>query len=282
MTYNPFIPQPPDLPSDSQGDFLSNFGLINNFFGNDHVPFGNSIEDATLSNPIVITSTTHRLTTGNTVTVTSMRGRTPENVIEDWPINGSTFTVTVIDENTFSLNASDSTAYPPYIVNTGDFVSPDIDYGFHLKNFFPEAFNRDPNRNNPISSYYTKLDTTNVPNLFFQNGINSNFVKQLTELEVTNQTGAGRGFKTPWGLIINMGSVFSTSQNFTTYSFPVPFTTKGLTIIFTISRPKGPVNTSPIIVPVGAIINNTQFRVQTQRSGSSVVTGNIFYIAIGI
>lgn len=279
MTYNPFIPLPPDLPSDSQGDILSNFNLINRFFGVDHVPFGNSIEAATLSNPIVITSTNHRLTTGNTVTVTSMQGLTDEQVIEFWPINGSAFTVTVIDANTFSLDASDSTAYPPYIPNTGDFVSPNIDYGFHLKTYFPNGIAADPNRAAPISGYYPKLNINNVPELFFQNSTTAASVKQLVNLGIANQTSAGQGFKTPWGMIINMGMVLGVSGNFTTYNFPTPYTSRVFSINCTI-QPQTITNNFGIN-PVVQVNSLTQFQVQAQRSGTTNISRNMFYIAIG-
>lgn len=279
MTYNPFIPQPPDLPSDSQGDILSNFNLINNFFGVDHVPFGNSIQAATQASPIVITSPIHRLTTGDTVTVTSMRGTTPELVIEDWPINGISFTVTVIDSNIFSLNGSNGTTYPPYIPNTGDFSSPDIDYGFHLKTYFPQAIPGDPNRQPPISAYYTKLDVNNVPNLFFQNGALASLVKQLSDLQIANETSTGRGFKTPWGMIINMGMVRGTARNFITYNFPTPFTSRVFTLQLTMKP--NTISNSFGINPVGQVLSLTQFQVQAQRSGTVDIDRNMFYLAIG-
>lgn len=279
MTYNPFIPQPPDLPSDSQGDLLSNFGLINTFFGVDHVPFGNTIQSATLTNPIVITSPIHRLTTGNTVTVTLLKGLTPEQVIEDWPINGMTFVVTVVDENTFSLDGSNGTTYPPYIDNSGDFSSPDIDYGFHLKNFFPQAILADPNRAAPISSYYTKLNVNNIPNLFFQNGALASLVKQLSDLTIANETSSGRGFKTPWGMIINAGMVRGNSEQFITYNFPTPYTNRVFTLQLTVKPNRPLLNFG--VNPVGEAISLTQFKVQAQRSGQTVLNRNIYYLAIG-
>jgi hypothetical protein len=39
MTYNPNIPQATDIPSQSQGQFLTNFGQLNTIFDVDHVPF---------------------------------------------------------------------------------------------------------------------------------------------------------------------------------------------------------------------------------------------------
>jgi len=279
MTYNPFIPLPPDLPSDSQGDILLDFNLLNNFYGVDHVPFGNAIRNGTLASPIVITSLNHGLTTGDTVTIQTMQGTTPEGVIQPWPINGNTFTVTVINPNFFSLNGTNGTTYPPYIQNSGSFDSTDLDYGFHTKNFFPQAITADPNRDAPISGYYTKLNASNIPQLFFQNGSLAAMVSQLVNLPVANQTAAGQGFKTPWGMIINMGMVQANRQSVTTYNFPTPYTSRVFTLILTMKL-SGSV-TDPQINPVGLASSLTQFQVQLQSNLNANFSRSVFYIAIG-
>jgi len=46
MTYNPVIPQSFNIPSQSQSQFLTNFGQLNSVFDIDHVPFN----DATVAN----------------------------------------------------------------------------------------------------------------------------------------------------------------------------------------------------------------------------------------
>ncbi len=56
-----------------------------------------SITGATNASPIVITSANHGLTTGQRVTITGVGGNTNAN---------GTWTITVIDANTFSLNGS--------------------------------------------------------------------------------------------------------------------------------------------------------------------------------
>jgi len=43
MSYNPTIPKPADLLSNSQADLLTNFSLSNNIIGLDHVNFDNSL-----------------------------------------------------------------------------------------------------------------------------------------------------------------------------------------------------------------------------------------------
>lgn len=42
MTYNPNIPQPSDIPSQSQGEILTNFQQLNTVFDVDHVAFNDS------------------------------------------------------------------------------------------------------------------------------------------------------------------------------------------------------------------------------------------------
>ncbi len=46
MTYNPNIPQAADIPSQSQGELLTNFKQLNTIFDVDHVPFN----DVTVAN----------------------------------------------------------------------------------------------------------------------------------------------------------------------------------------------------------------------------------------
>lgn len=278
--YNPFVPQPFDLPSDSQGDFESNFVRLNNTYGVDHIPFGNLVQFATLSAPIVCTSPIHRLTTGDMVTVFNFEGLTPLNDREAWPINGMTFTVTVIDENTFSLDGSDSTTYPTYIENSGDFSSTAIDYGMHLQTHLNTPLLQAPNRAAPKSAYFSQL-VQNLPELFFQNGQAAADIFKLTNLMVTNQTGNGRGWVTPWGFIINMGEVAAQANNFTTYDFPVPFTSLPFSLTLTRGRIINQTGTQGTN-PVGSILSNTQFQVQYQRSGTGNHRAYIEYLAIGI
>ena len=58
---------------------------------------GGTITGATNASPIVITSTGHGLTTGHRVTIAGVGGNTAAN---------GTFTITRVDDNTFSLNSS--------------------------------------------------------------------------------------------------------------------------------------------------------------------------------
>lgn len=65
-----------------------------------------SITGATQANPCVITATGHGLRTGVQVTIASVGGMTQ--------LNGNTYTITVIDANSFSLNGVNSTGYGAY------------------------------------------------------------------------------------------------------------------------------------------------------------------------
>lgn len=59
------------------------------------------------SNPTQITSPNHQLLNGSIITI--------EDVVGMIELNGNTYTVTVVDTNTFTLNGIDDTAYTPYI-----------------------------------------------------------------------------------------------------------------------------------------------------------------------
>ena len=57
MTYNPSIPNPNDLISDSQGQIFTNFGQLNTVFGIDHVTY----------NPVIAASGMHQFVTIRTI-----------------------------------------------------------------------------------------------------------------------------------------------------------------------------------------------------------------------
>ncbi len=223
-TYNPGTPQPQDIPADSQDEFVSNFGLLNEFFGVDHVPFGTTVTFATSANPCVCTAPNHGLTTGNTINIKHF-GSLVGDVIKLWAINGGPYTVTVIDANTFSINAN-SSAEPEYLANTGAFSCVQFKYGYHTKTYFPSVLSQGPNtsppRGSPYSAYYSKTQK-NVAELFFQNGVGKSFEHQMTNLDfVEVSTETGKGIITPWGIIINMGQIHIGGTP-RTITFPIPY-----------------------------------------------------------
>jgi hypothetical protein len=73
-----------------------------------------SLSAATQANPCQITATSHGLTTGNLVTFEQVEGMTE--------LNSDTYTVTVVDADTFTLDSTDSTGYGAY--TTGGKVVP--------------------------------------------------------------------------------------------------------------------------------------------------------------
>jgi len=243
MTFDPSAPQPTDIPAENQDTFLLNFETLNSVYGQDHIPFGNIIEQATSSNPIIITSPNHRLVTGNTIVPSHMQGKAVNAPIASWVTNGNTYTVTVIDENTFSIPV-DSSNYPTYIPSSGDFNSANLLYGYHLQNTFPTPLQDPPNLTSPKSSYYTRAPD-NIVRLLFQNGkspsnevlltsffslLQDNKVQLLSPFSV--ETNTGRGMITPWGFILNFGQVKITSSG-TVITFPKPFTSVAFSCILT-------------------------------------------------
>lgn len=225
-SYDPGTPLPFDIPSESQDEFLMNFEELNNQFGVDHIPFGNTITLITNTNPSVITSTDHLLVTGNTIKPSHIAGLSELNVVTPWSINGTNYAVTVIDANTFSIpvDTTNLTDFPPYIADSGDYLvtTAGFPYGFHKKNTFATTLQSPPNLLSPKSSLFTQSLTNGVTEdiitqLMFQDGVGNSFIDQLTNSTII-EGDAGVGFKTPWGIIINFGmatfNVNTASQDF--------------------------------------------------------------------
>ncbi len=242
MTYNPGTPQQFDIPAESQNDFVTNFSLINQFFGVDHIPFGNTVTNATNANPCICTSPNHGLTTGNTVNISHFA--TQDVPLQLWDINGGPYTATVIDVNTFSINA-DASADGLYLANSGAFQSPNLPYGMHTRTFLPNPVFQAPNTvlPSPYSAYYSKV-VQDVTQLFYQNSSGAAFEKQMTNLPVVQTSNEnGVGIVTPWGVIINFGIIdfkgYVTGPLPAPYDFPIPFTSALWSITGTIGIKQG-------------------------------------------
>lgn len=78
-----------------------------------------TITGASKANPAVITSVAHALFTGARVAI--------DNIVGMTELNGTTYTVTVIDADNFSLDGIDSTAYTTY-VSGGDWTRVQEEY----------------------------------------------------------------------------------------------------------------------------------------------------------
>lgn len=240
MSYFPSIPQPDDIPADSQDEFLTNYGTLNEEFGINHIPFGNTVTSATLANPSVITSVNHRLITGDTVTFYHMFGINTNVGRIPWPdtINGVNFAITKIDDDSFSIPL-DTSSFDPYEASSGNYlVTSAYSYGFHTKLNIPNALLNSPNLVSPKSSIYTKvIEKTYVrgkfPNftnevissieLFFQNANSGE--KQLTNNNMIPKFQGTQGLTLPWGVILNFNFATVGGQNQTVFSYAVPYTT---------------------------------------------------------
>lgn len=288
MTYNTLTPLPPDIPADGQPEFLSNFGLLNDFFGIDHTPFAQVITDATSANPCVITSPGHKLT-GGMMTPVTMDGEAL-GVISPWSINGSAFTVSNITDDTFEINA-DTTNEKPYIANTGAFQATQKSYGFHKQITFGSPNAVDPNLSKTNSSLYTKtitpIDSELDPYIaaFFQNDRVD--PKQLTDLvvveEVFNIQNNMKGVKTPWGLTINFGNVvpfWLTSPSFLTFELAIPYTVAHYSTII-IPNTTGFLNKTSSPQVENLQLNSFDARVVGQGNGTPVSQINCSFISLG-
>ena len=268
MEYAAFVPRSTDTHSESQDDFLNNFRSLNDQFGQNHIPMGNSVEEATLTNPCVITSTNHRLQTGDQVTFTNLKGLNSDNVIEEWSLNTAGLqTITKVDDDSFSVNGYDATTQPTYTLNTGDWSSSAIDYGFHLMASFPEALSTLllP----PKAAMYTvsKDVSRNLlyTNLAFSNFLNQSSQKLITDLTATRASvqslAHGFTFQTPWGFKILFQLSTVQSKNFTTTrDFVEPFSSQIYCIV------GGLWDTGPVDEFFLGIVSLTQYSIQLQKS----------------
>lgn len=238
--YEPNTPLPPDIPAESQDDFVSNFTTANDQYGVDHIPFGNSIITATSAAPTVINSPNHLLTTGDTVEVNHMYGVAEDGTITLWSISGSSFTVTVIDDDNFSLDGSDTSLDPTYN-GTGDWNSttPGYPYGYHKKLSFADFLRATPNLAPTKSSLFTQqvdeiIGDSKEPviDLAFQNNVTLAAIASLTNIQVF-QNANGSYFTTPWGLLVQYGGALSPTRSTDprTFFFAKAFTSVVYTII---------------------------------------------------
>lgn len=271
MTYYPNIPQPPDIPAESQSGFISDFSVLNQLFSIDHVQLGNSIENASNENPCKITSTGHGLSNGNSVTVSNMRGEgaAPDELVA-WGLAGP-YVISNVTTDTFTIpiDTTNTDTYPAYVANTGDFSSASYSYGFHTKLSLPTPIAA-PNLNPPFSTLFSTITGTN-PFLNFQNLSSSS--KRLNDIPLT-QIATGSGFTTPWGYIINFGQIKCTNAG-ETFSYAVPYTSSVISMVATINES---LNLNPLFVFSVSPISLSQFK--AVGPGQGPIT--LWYFSIGI
>ena len=295
--YNPEVPQAyPNTGSLSQPSFLTNFTLLNQFFGTDHIPFAASI--VSMNNNAVTTtiiSDNHLLTSGGTITIYVpleggylVESNLPKKVSG---INGTgPYTVTVIDEDTFTIPLN-SSGFTPYIQDgywtTSSNTYP---YGQHKLFDYPIPQTQDPNSIAPAASVYTKQAPDRITSeminmvtqLFFQNGNAASNVTQLIGHQFKIGTPAGHfGFKTPFNIILNFGEI-SLADPVTglqvaslTVTFPISYTANCFSVImFSISP--NPVREFASVVGLNSFLATGGFAGQ----GSSGIF-KFYYLAIG-
>lgn len=168
--------------------------------------------------------------------------------------------------------------------------------GYHKKIFFFQN-NARPDRIAPRATLYPKYVIYNkdtpqqqtISELFYQNGNTAGDERQLVDLilsssdEHVKQTANGIGFKTPWGLIINMGQVKKqVPPSPTPYDWPIPFTTQVYTVIIRGYNPPSAPGTNTAEAYTNSVTINS-FRLLA--SGTSLPNGSVtekyYYMAIG-
>lgn len=292
FNYDPGTPQAPDIPANNQDEFLNNFQSLNTYFGVDHIPFGNVVTFATNANPCVCTSPLHGLVNGDVLTISHFSSLV-DDIIQLWDINGGPYIVTVIDPNTFSINANAS-ANPTYLADSGSFFAASFPYGQHKKITFPQVQLQGPNTSPPLGSPYSAVyskEIEKLANLFFQNGVGANFEKLFMNLPIVEfvesvtpiLTNSGKGFKTPWGITINTGFAVSRALSPITYNLAIPFTSNFFAIIATVENFNSPTNGSLNAQLLASGVGLNQFSIAMKSiSPLSQIIANFNYMAIGV
>ena len=281
--YDPGTPQPSDIPADSQDDFVSNFHTINSQYSVDHYPFAGSVDNATSTNPIIITSPNHHLVNGNSVTFSKCQDLTGAS----WPLNSQTAVVTVLNANQFSVPIN-GTTYPTYKPFTGEFQNTDsTSLGLHVRTFLANVLAKGPldgATSANQSAYYSKenykrygKDKLYLPNLFFQNVVgNTQPETCLTNIETTAENDNGRAYALPWGMTIQFGGVTINPGPLQTFKLPVAFTTGFLTMILTPNNSSTRSTRATVSTPTVGPFDN--FKATTGLTCPS----NYYWMALGV
>lgn len=285
MQYDAAVPQPPDIPAtDSQDQFLTNFGYLSTFWGINHVAFGNVIvnaaPNATTPTITTITSPNHGLPVGASITPSHMNGRVNGEIIS-WTSNGNTYAITIIDANSFTI-PFDSRLQPEYIANSGDFSSAQLKYGYHTQTNYSSG-RPTPNLVPPAAALFPQL-FSDILQMVWQNDNLALNNPQLTGSTIEQSTDPNNmtprfGMRTPWGLIINWGlptlKIGPVTNKLLTYQ--IPFVNPPYTIIMTPDSSN--TANAMFISTIPGPVTNTQFYAGFNLVAGSSLSGN--YIAIG-
>lgn len=267
MTYNPNIPQALDDPSVSQGQFLNNFFLLNQYFDVNHVPFtagGNnglhdkvtfptSISDPNLAAPqssVYPKTFVDPLTLASTIELFFQNGNQFFNVKQ---LTNSAVCNLVITNATQAVNCQITTATRHGLSNGNQIYISGV-YGMTQLNGGPYTITVVNNTNFTINVDSTLFGAYSAPSGYNFNGY----------IRADNLT--RYGFVSPWGLIFNFGS----TNNSGTLYYSIPFTSN-----------------QPFIIPQLTTNNNNSAaspRVTDATNTDRLLyssPGNIYYFVMG-
>lgn len=161
--------------------FVSNLSPISNTFVAKNAGTSGNISNATFTAPIQITSTAHGLTTGTIVKVSGVGGNTSAN---------GTFSITVIDANTFSLDGSSGNGT---YTGSGTWISgiSTIIYSNVATPTDPKVVRRQILRNadGEASVYYVDIDTTDLTSTTFTSTKTDTFLTAGQAVPILTQAG---------------------------------------------------------------------------------------------
>ena len=172
------------------------------------------------TNPTQITSVAHNLNTGAVITINNVIGMTQ--------LNGNSYTITVLDPNTFSLNGVDNTAYGVY-VSGGTWLAISQTFSFMLPGPFlskevviggvdvfgnPITINDDGsgilNRlvPNPVNSIPSANTNPAIPGMYNLNMGNPG-LNNPTNIGTVNYVSGQFDFTLPSGVSLAPGTIFT-------------------------------------------------------------------------
>jgi len=172
------------------------------------------------TNPTQITSIAHNLITGAVIVISNVVGMTQ--------LNGNTYTITVIDDDTFSLDGVNNAAYGAYISGgtwvsnsqsysftiPGPFLSKEVVIGGVDQNNNPISLNDDGNGNiiymltNPVVSNPLQNINPAIPGMYNRNTLNPGLI-QPTVIGTVNYVSGLIDFLLPIGVSLQIGTLFT-------------------------------------------------------------------------